>query len=219
VTEAPLKPRRPQHPPTTADLAERDRFAQLAEKSLPSVQAAAEAWRNGLAAFVTLVTTGAVVKGRDMTDHLTSGWRVAVTVLIGGGVALSLVGLWHALAAQAGTSEGRVTLAEIHRRHASVAAYQVALAATAATRLRRARAIMAASLACLLLGVASTWWAPTSDASPPTYLTVDHDGTTTCGTLLSADRGSVRLQVLEATAPVVISFERIANLHAVTQCP
>ncbi|MDO0924646.1 hypothetical protein QQY24_04145 [Streptomyces sp. TG1A-8] len=46
--------RQPERPPAAADLAERDRFDRMMRESLPAVQAGAEAWRNGLAAFLTL---------------------------------------------------------------------------------------------------------------------------------------------------------------------
>lgn len=214
----PLRPRLPERPPTPADLTERDRFAALAEASLPTVRANAEAWRNGLAAFVTLVTTSAVIKGRDTTAHLTLGWRIAVTLLIGGGIALSLAGLWQALAAQAGTRESTMTLADIHRRHASVAAYQIALAATSATRLRRSRTIVATALACLLLGIVATWWAPEAATDPATYVTVTHDGTSTCGTLGNADSRSVWIHVAGTGEAVVVPTKKVTDLRVVSRC-
>ncbi|MFB8037300.1 hypothetical protein ACFC5Z_31075 [Streptomyces sp. NPDC056004] len=218
MTGMPLRPRKPERPPTPTDLTERDRFAALAEASLPAVRANAEAWRNGLAAFVTLVTAGAVLKGRDTTAQLTTDWRIAVTLLIGGGIALSLAGLWQALAAQAGTREGLVTLADIHRRHASVAAYQIALADAAAARLRRGRTIVAAALVCFLLGITATWWAPEAGSAPAAYVTVKHDGTSTCGKLKSADGGNVRIQVDGTVKAVVVPMERVTNLLVVARC-
>lgn len=218
MTTPPLKPRKPERSPTPADLAERDRFAALAEGSLSAARANAESWRNGLAAFVTLVTAAAVIKGRDTTADLTIGWRIAVTVLIGSGIALSLAGLWQALAAQAGTREGTVTLADIHSRHASVVAYQVALADAAATRLKRGRTIVAAALSCFLLGIAATWWAPEASSDPVGYVTILHDGTSNCGSLQSADNSEIQLHVAGAPNPVVVPMEKITNLLVVTHC-
>jgi hypothetical protein len=40
-----------------------------------------------------------VIKGRDTTAGLASGWRPFVTVMIGGGPMLAFLGLSHALAA------------------------------------------------------------------------------------------------------------------------
>jgi len=95
--------RRPAAPPSPSDLKERDRYATLTSESLVTVRASAQTWRNGLAAFITLVTTGVVIEGRDNTAGLTAGWRIVVTALIAGGLALAVVGLWQALAAEAGT--------------------------------------------------------------------------------------------------------------------
>ncbi|MEV4167464.1 hypothetical protein [Nonomuraea dietziae] len=213
------RPRKPQHPPSASDLAERDRFAALAQSSLATVKAGAEAWRNGLAAFITLVTTGVVIKGRDTTANLSPEWRVAVTLFIGLGLALSLLGLWQALSAQAGTKEGVITLEDIHRRHASVTAYQVALARTAAGRLARARILVGIALASLLLGIIATWWAPDSTAGPPAYLKVTHTGGVTCGELKSADAGTVRLKIAGAHDAAAIPVGTIGNMAVVAACP
>ncbi|WP_419993809.1 hypothetical protein [Streptomyces boninensis] len=154
------RPRRPTRAPTAADLAERDAFRAMSAASLDAVRSSAEAWRNGLSAFVTLVTTGVVIKGRDTTSVLSTGWKAALTVLIGGGLLAALLGLWQALAAQAGTRPRATTLGAVLDRYGSVAAYQVALAAAAARRLRRAQYLVALALALLLAGIVVTWWAP-----------------------------------------------------------
>lgn len=153
------RPRLPEQAPTPADLAERDEFQKLVAESLPSVRASAETWRNGLAAFVTLVTTAVVIKGRSTTADMSTSWRIAITILIALGLALAVVGLWQALAAQAGAPEV-LTLADIHTRYGSVQAYQVATALRAARRLAFARYAVAAALTSLLTGIVFTWWAP-----------------------------------------------------------
>ena len=73
--------RKPAQAPTKADLDERDRYAKLTAGSIETVRGSAQAWRTGLTAFITLVTTGVVIKGRDTTADLASGWRAVVTVL------------------------------------------------------------------------------------------------------------------------------------------
>lgn len=157
-----LVPRLPAQPPTEADLAERDRFQALVRASLPSVRASAEAWRNGLAAFVTLIGTAVVIKGPTTAADLPPLWRLAVTVLIGTGLALAVTGLWHALAAQSGTTPLLITLAEIHREYGSVEKFEVETAIKAARRLTLARRTVAFALGCLFIGTALTWWAPST---------------------------------------------------------
>lgn len=156
------RPRLPARGPSVADLAERERFRQLAEESLPSVRASAEAWRNGLAAFITLATTAVVIKGRSTTADLPAWWRAAITVPIGLGLGLLVAGLWQALAAQAGAAPEALTLDQIHARYGSIQSFHVSTAARAAGPLALARRLVAVALALLLVGVTLTWWAPTT---------------------------------------------------------
>ncbi|AXI76228.1 hypothetical protein [Peterkaempfera bronchialis] len=210
-----LRPRRPQRPPSETDLAERDRFRALVRESLPGVRASAEVWRNGLAAFITLLGAAIVVKGRTTTAELPIGWRLAVTVLVGGGLALAVVGLWHALAAQAGASPLAVTLADIHRDHGSVDAFEVATAIRAARRLTLARRTVALALASLFIGTALTWWAPSEQ---PGSIRVTHGTDTTCGTLLSADGGTLRVSAEGRADPVVIPLTDIRDMVVTADC-
>ncbi|MFK0258603.1 hypothetical protein [Streptomyces sp. NPDC090445] len=78
------------------------------------------------------------MKGRTAAE-LPTKWRLAVTLLIGGGLALAVTGLWHALAAQAGSRPLSVTLTDIHCEHGSVDAFHLATAIRAAHRLALAR--------------------------------------------------------------------------------
>lgn len=155
------RPRLPERGPTPADLAERERFQKLVEDSLPAVRASAGAWRNGLAAFITLVTTAVVLKGRSTASELPTGWRAAVTALVGLGLALAVTGLWQAMAAQAGSGPEYLTLEQIHDRYGSIQAFHVVTAARAARRLALARYAVAVALALISVGVVLTWWAPT----------------------------------------------------------
>ncbi|MDT0544506.1 hypothetical protein [Streptomyces lonegramiae] len=214
------RPRRPTSSPSASDLAERDAFAAMSATSLDVVRTSAETWRNGLSAFVTLVTTGIVIKGRDTTSVLSTGWRMAVTLLIGGGLLTAILGLWQALAAQAGTRPRATTLGAIHREYSSVAAYQVALANAAATRVRRAQYLVAVALALLLAGIVATWWAPAADAKEqkPAYLKVSHQGRSSCGTLRSADGGYLRLKSPGSHELAVIPLAKITNMGMVKSC-
>jgi hypothetical protein len=140
------RPRKPSSAPSEGSLAERDAFTALARQSLPEVRASAEAWRNGLTAFLTLVTTGVIIKGRDTTAGLPTSWRVLVTVFIGGGLALAVAGLWRVLAAQAGTRYRLSTREDIRRRYGTVEAYQIAVADRATDDLDVGRRLVVAAL-------------------------------------------------------------------------
>jgi hypothetical protein len=179
----------------------------------------AAAWRTGLTALITLVTTGIILTGRTATTTLSVPWRIAVTVAIGVGLALAVVGLWHALAAEVGDRTRLHTLDSILDGYASVQAYQVGQAAAAGRRLQTARTLVAAALGLLLTGVLLTWWAPAAPTKPPAYLNVTRPGGTVCGALESADGGVVRLTVAGAHEPVAIPLTTVTNLAITPTCP
>ena len=199
--------------------ADREAFDALVKESLPAVRSMVAAWRTGLTALVTLVTTGIILKGRTDTTTLTMPWRIAVTLAIGVGLALAIVGLWHTLAAEVGARTRLHTLDDIRRNYASVQAYQVGQAAAACRRLQTARTLVAAALGLLLAGVLLTWWAPAAPATPAAYLRVSRSGGSICGTLESADGGILRLAVAGAHEPVVIPLTTITNLTVTPACP
>jgi hypothetical protein len=216
---ATARPRKPAAAPSKAELDERDRFAKRTAESTSMVRASARTWRTGLTAFITLVTTGALITGRTATDDLTSGWRCALTLLIGGGLLLAMIGLWQALAAEAGTNSKMSTLQEIRKMHGTLEGYETHLAAVAARRLRWAQRAVATAVLVLLAGVAATWWAPPAPPTPPAYLIVTQGVDVTCGVLESADGGRLRLNVPGTHEPVVIPLAQVTNLALTHACP
>ena len=210
---------KPAKAPSKTDLDERDRYAKLTAGSIDTVRGSAQTWRTGLTAFITLVTTGVIIKGRDTTADLGSGWRTLVTVLIGGGLLLAVLGLWYALAAEAGTDPKKQTLPDIRAVHGTLTSYEVYLAGKAAQRLQWGRRAVAGAVILLLAGIAATWWAPAAAPSPPAYVMVAHGYAITCGTLQPAGAGQLRLTVLGSHSPVIIPFSRITNLALTTACP
>ena len=205
--------------PRPISAADRKAFEALVNDALPAVRSMVVAWRTGLTGLITLVTTGVVLTGRTATKDLAVPWRVAVTLAIGGGLALAIVGLWHALAAEVGARTRLQSLQDIRARYASVQAYQVGLAAAASRRLRTARSLVAAALALLGVGVVLTWWAPPVPTNPPAYLTVTHPGGTVCGILASADGGVLLVRIAGAHDPVAIPLATLTNLALTPACP
>jgi hypothetical protein len=136
------------------------------------VRGSAQAWRNGLTAFISLVTTGIVIKGRDTTAGLTIGWRILVTVLIGGGLLLAVLGLWQALTAEAGTAPKSQTLQDIRTDHGTLAAYETYLATQAARRLQWGQRAVVVAITFLLAGIIAIWWAPTTTPSAAASMAV-----------------------------------------------
>jgi hypothetical protein len=211
--------RKPVLAPTKTDLDERDRYARLTSGSIDTVRASAQTWRTGLAAFITLVTTGVIIKGPTTTSGLAAGWRAAITVLIGGGLLLALAGLWQALAAEAGTDPKKQTLQDIRAAHGTLIAYEVYLAVQAADRLQWGRRAVGVSVVLLLAGIGITWWAPTIAPSLPAYVTVVHGHTVACGIPQPAAAGQLGLTVNGGRDPVTIPFAQITSLVPVTACP
>jgi hypothetical protein len=208
--------RRPAQGPTPAQVADRDRWEALISASLTATQAAAEKWRTGLAAFVTLVTGGLLIKGPQSASDLTTGWRIALTLLAGGGLALAAAGLWMALRAAAG-APGHVSYPEMVRTYGGVRQFEVACARRASDALRWAKVTMACSLSLLALAVFAWWWAPIEAAATP-RVQITVGGKTVCGELLSADKQRFRLQVKGETDPRTIQFNGVDNVRVTQSC-
>lgn len=219
MADTPPQARKPAQAPSRADLADRDRYARLSAESIETVRNSAQAWRTGLVAFITLVTTGVVIKGRDTTVGLSSSWRLLITLLIGGGLLLAIVGLWQALAAEAGTGARMQTLHEIRAIHGNLTAYEVEIAAKAAGRLQWGRRAVACAVLFILLGVTATWWAPAPKSAAPSYIDVTFKGGVTCGILRHIGRGQLQLTVNDNRTPVTIPLDEIAGLTTTDACP
>lgn len=205
-------PARPDSP------AEREAFEEMVKGSLPAVRSMAASWRTGMTALVTLVTTGVILTGRNATTTIAVPWRIAVTVAIGGGLALAIWGLWLTLGAEAGFRARGVTLDEIHASHASVETYQVDQAAAAGRRFNWARTSVALALVLLVTGTLLTWWAPAVPATPSAYLEVRLADETICGTLEFADGRTLRLVVADTHESVLIALNSVTRMAIVTDC-
>jgi hypothetical protein len=209
--------RLPGSAPSKIDLDERDRFAKVAAGSADAVRASAQAWRTGLTAFITLVTTGVVIQGRNSTASLPVSWRAAAIAAVGSGLALAILGLWQALAAEAGTRPRKETLQEIRASYGSLTTYQAHLADAAAVRLKWGIRAATAAIAALFAGIVITWVAPTAPV-PQQALVVVHGGAVICGTLASAPPGQFRL-VVSDRATVTIPISELTSVTAVGACP
>ncbi len=209
--------RKPTAPPLPSDIADRDRWEALTSSSLATTQAAAEKWRAGLAAFVTLVVGGLLLKGPESANKLTTGWRATLSILAGAGLAAAIVGLWLALRAAAG-SPGRVNYSKILAAYGGVRQFEIAAAGKASEMLRWAK--VAVGTALVLLGTAAIawWWAPGKSADPPALFKVTATGSVTCGELLTGDNQQVRVQVNGETGPRTIPFADVLNLVVVPKC-
>lgn len=200
--------------PSAADVADRDLWEKTAEGSLAAVQAAAEKWRTGLAAFVTLVTGGLLIKGPEAADDLGDQWLLAISILGGSGLLLAVIGLWNALRAAAG-SPAAVRYEDVAARHGSFRQFQIASAAAASNTLARARTLVGWSLALLGATVIVWWWAPTE---PAQLVKINHGDKEVCGVLKSADGHEFSVKPAGTSKAVTVSFDDTDNVFIVDKC-
>ena len=211
------KYRKPKVGPSSSEVADAERWFELGRNSLATTQAAAEKWRNGLGAFVTLVTGGLLLKGPEAAHAVSRPGLALITALAAAGLALAVIGLWLALRAAAG-SPAKANLVEVVRQHGGVRQFEVMAARIASGKLAWARRCVAASLVLLGATVLVWWWAPTRALNPPAFVTIEHDSSSTCGQLLSGDGGVLVLQVSGHRLPSAIPYGAIENLTLVDAC-
>jgi len=219
VTAPPGTPRfrKPPVGPTRESLEDRDRWDALTASSLASTRAAAEKWRVGLAAFITVVTGGLLIKGPEAANALTTPWRVAVTALAAGGLIATVAGLWLALEAAAGMP-ARLDLSTLVARYGGVRQFEIACAATASSALRRARVLIAGALLLLGAAVFVWWWAPPDEPRPSATVAVQTRGSMVCGALDGADGQVLRVRVAGHSDVQRIALSSVRKVQVVSSC-
>jgi hypothetical protein len=214
---APPKYRKPAAGPTAESLADRARWQELSEQSLSSTQAAAEKWRAGLAAFVTLATGGLLLKGPGTASDLTVGWRIALTVLALGGLLAAIAGLWLALQAAAG-APAKLSLTEVVARYGGVRQFEVACALAASAQLRLARLVVAGSLLLFVAAIGTWWWAPLASPQPPGLISITTPRGAVCGTLVSGNGGALTVQLANGAGQVQVPPGAATTMQIVAAC-
>ncbi len=213
----PPKYRKPAAGPTAENLADRARWQELSEQSLSSTQAAAEKWRAGLAAFVTLATGGLLLKGPSAAGDVPAGWRIALTILALGGLLAAIAGLWLALQAAAGTP-AKLNLTEVMAKYGGVRQFEVACALAASAQLRLARLMVAASLLLFVAAIGTWWWAPSTSAQLPALISITTPRGAICGTLISGDSKAFTVQLVNASGQVQVPLSTATSVQIVASC-
>lgn len=216
-TRTVLHVRKPTTQVTPAQVADRDRWRELTAESLSSARTSAEKWQAGLAGLISLVTAGLFIKGPTAAQDLTTWWRLGLTVLLGGGLLLAVLGLRSALDAAAGTSV-RFSYDQMRKEYGTVRQFEVASARRAVDTLARARRLVGYALGLFIVALVVWWWAPPAPASPPARLAVETSDGTVCGTLETADQAEFRIQVNGTSVPRVIPFADVSNARIVAAC-
>jgi hypothetical protein len=208
--------RKPAAAPNASEVADLAEFDRLTQDSLKTVQTSAETWRTGLAALVTLVTTGFFLKGPDTAGDLPSPMRWIVVLLASVGLVLVVAGLHYALRAVAG-SPATVDYATIRATYGSVRAYQVALARQAADDLRMARQLVM-TYALPILGITALLWVVATKPADKAVVEVTANGARTCGALLSADAQNLRIKVSGDDDTRVIPIATVTDMRVALSC-
>lgn len=209
--------RKPAAGPTLENLDDLARWQKLTNQSVPTVQGAAEKWRTGLAAFVTLATGGLLLKGPEAASGLPADWLIPLTVLSLGGLLAAMGGLWLALQAAAGTP-ARLNLTQVTKDFGGVRQFEVASAIAASDRLRWARFLVAASLVLFTAAIGAWWWAPPAPANPPAMIRVSTPAGPVCGTLVGASGQAFTVLPAGHSVATSIPFATARNARIVASC-
>lgn len=182
------------------------------------VMATATVWRNGLAGFVTLLTSSLILTGADLSEI--GSWHKWVAIAgVLGGIALSLAGLWAALTAQAPpTTEGNYD--DVIEKHGSITGWRQNAANDARNRLALGRKLVVAALAFLLVGI-GFWWsapAPTASKLAKVFWTQDGQQKVVCGELVPAAAREIVIQPNNATDATRIPAPSIVTIALLDTC-
>jgi hypothetical protein len=213
----PPKYRKPKAGPTADNLQDQALWDQLSSQSLTTTQAAADKWRTGLAAFVTLATGGLLLKGPEAANDVTTGWRIALTILALGGLLAAIAGLWLALQATAGTP-AKLNLNEVVGTYGGVRQFEVATALAASRQLRLARRVIAGSLLLFVAAIGTWWWAPPKAVQPPALISITTPTGTVCGTLIKANENAFAVQQPNTSGQTPVPFNTAINIKIVASC-
>ncbi|MEU6090724.1 hypothetical protein ABZ865_28735 [Streptomyces sp. NPDC047085] len=200
--------------PTAAQLRRARSVRRALERELPRVREVAVAWRNGLGAILAGLVGFSLIKGRSDVGQIAPGWSVAAGLLllaalvVGGAGALGLLRAAHGRPYArwlSGTDDatGRPLEVEDHEE-----------ALASARFLRTGIVLTCLCTALLVTAVGVTWYAPPKD---PPGLLIRQGGTSVCGEVVSARRGTVELKVDGVATTVDLS--KADSVTPVASCP
>lgn len=204
----------PTQPSSSDALKNIDDWEKLVSTSLERAQASAEVWRNGLAGFVTILTSVLILKGPEAASSMTFCWRVGVSALFLLGAAAAIAALWQALSAASPKLTIRESVDDVTNEWGSVEAFKVGTAGDVLARLSLAKGLMLVALGLLGAGYIMWWSAPAPETS--ISISVSTEGDEVCGTLLTSADG--QLAVLSGGRELPISFDDVESLTVDAEC-
>lgn len=210
--------RKPTQSPSSGAKSDLVRWDALARSEQKSVVAAAQAWRNGLAGFVALLTSVLILQGPAVAD-IAGFSKFAIIGLLVAGVIAALVGLRWALEAESPPQRLQDFESLTHTYH-SIARYESEMARQSNARLTRAKQAVSCALFLLLAGMVCWWVAPTASAQG-NVLTVVIGGDTAetiCGESLAAPDGTLLLRLNNDSAPRLVELSSVDALTVADSC-
>jgi hypothetical protein len=144
-----------------------ERAEELELRSLEFVRSAAEKWAASLAAILALFGTVLVVKGGDDISRLSSGYKVAVAVLLLLGFAAASYATWQAALAAQGTPEELQWPTGPNLRR-----WERDRALSAKRQLRRSRLVTWLAVIFLVFAVGLTWFGESASTAHANSLSV-----------------------------------------------
>lgn len=210
--------RLPAHPPADGTADNLTRWRALIDGSSARSTLTAQTWRNGLAGFVTLLTSVLILKGSDI-GKVEEPRNYMVIALLALGAAAAIWGLWAALNAEAPPLTD-VDYSDTVARHGSIAAYEQNIYRSSATALAKARHRVFAALVLLLAGSVTWWLSPTAGTDPRLQVTWEEGGKpiTICGTPNAAPAGQLSLTVKDEDHPTEIPLDDVDTVRIVDSC-
>lgn len=143
-------------------------FERLQAGLLDRSLAEARVWRNGYALLGSGFGAILALVGNRLDDATPWGWRLALSLTLGGGLVLLAVALWFVLTVEGGKQESRLDLRDVVRRHNSFELYQADQAAAAIQRTNVSKRWAFWGAALGFLGLLCTLWvSPAPEVSPP----------------------------------------------------
>lgn len=202
----------PTQPSSSDALKNIDDWEKLVSTSLERAQASAEVWRNGLAGFVTILTSVLILKGPEAASSMPLCWRIGVGALFLLGVAAAIAALWQALSAASPKLTIGKSVADVTDEWGSVEAFKVGNAGNVLSRLALAKGLMLVALSLLGVGYIVWWSAP----APETSISISTDGDEVCGTLITSGNG--QFAVLSNGHESFVEFEDVESMTVDAEC-
>lgn len=144
-------------------------FERLQATALDRALADARVWRNGYALLASGAGATTAFIGTQLDAQTHWGWRLALTLSLGGGLVAVAVALWMTLTVEGGRRATGLNLAETVQEHNSFEMYQAAQAGSALRRLDNSKRWAVVGALLCLVGLIATLWAsqPAADAERP----------------------------------------------------